>query len=270
MNGAGWVCSACTFHNEAFLRTCSMCGTLQRGQWQFSMISPHGNNTLWAERSSGQERTFPSFSICSIPRLLAGAICGALTGVFAIVGAFTGAVTGALAGRAADSGLLRGAGLGAVAGAVLSVEVFEASRAYWCSDHSGSHSLLSMAEFIEDLLNGRFVQEQFAPAMQTAHRWQVSIAEMTYDELYEMFGPGEGGTKGASETVLANLPYHTVTPETKMDLSGQAICCAICLQELQQGEIARRLPLCHHTFHMTCVDTWLTKHGSCPVCRQYI
>eukprot|EP00249_Psilotum_nudum_P015075 c25153_g2_i1 orf=589-1395(+) len=268
MNGVGWVCSACTFHNETFLRACSMCGTFRLAQWQFSNILRQGNT--WLQGSGGRERTFLSLSICSIPRLLAGVISGVLTVVFAIVGAFAGAVTGALAGRATDSGLVRGAGLGALAGAVLSVEVFEASRTYLCSEHSGSRSSLSMGEFIEDLLNGRFVQEQIAPAMLAAHRWQVNIAEMSYEELYEMFGPGEGGTKGASEAVLANLPYHMIAAETKTDLSGEAICCTICLQELQLGETARSLPLCHHTFHMACVDTWLTKHGSCPVCRQDI
>ncbi|KAF3774178.1 hypothetical protein EJ110_NYTH53737 [Nymphaea thermarum] len=59
-------------------------------------------------------------------------------------GAFTGAITGALAGRASDSGILRGAGLGAVAGAVLSIEVLEASRAYWYSEQSGSRNSSSM------------------------------------------------------------------------------------------------------------------------------
>ena len=63
------------------------------------------------------------------------------------VGAFTGAVTGALAGRATESGLVRGAGLGAVAGAVLSVEVLEASRAYWYSQPLGSHLSSSMVRF---------------------------------------------------------------------------------------------------------------------------
>ncbi|KAH9721951.1 NEP1-interacting protein-like 2 [Citrus sinensis] len=146
----------------------------------------------------------------SIPKFIAGAISGTLTGLFALAGAFTGAITGALAGRASDCGVLRGAGLGAIAGAVLSVELLEASRAYWCLERTGSRGSSSMADFVEDLLRGRFIEEQFTPAILGAYHWQDIIV----------------------------------------------------------GELARSLPHCHHTFHLACVDKWLIRHGSCPVCRR--
>ncbi|XP_058082942.1 NEP1-interacting protein-like 2 [Magnolia sinica] len=200
-----------------------------------------------------------------IPRLIFGALSGALTGLFALAGAFTGAVTGALAGRASDSSVLRGAGLGAVAGAVLFVEVLEASRAYWCTERSGSRNSSSVADFIEELLHGRFVQEQFAPAMFTSYRWQVSTSDISYDEMYDTFG--EVAARGLSGESLKKLPWHVITDEDK-EGCGESICCTICLQDIKMGEMARSLPLCRHTFHLSCLDNWLVRHGSCPVCRR--
>ncbi|XP_024533855.1 NEP1-interacting protein-like 2 isoform X2 [Selaginella moellendorffii] len=257
-----WVCDSCTFHNAAVQRVCAMCAQLRttQGMHYFGDLY-RASTSAAADAASTAASSTPErsngFSVCSVPRLVAGALSGALTGMFAIVGALTGAVTGAVAGRATDSGLIRGAGLGAVAGAVLSVEFLEASRAYWHSERSGSRSRASLAEFVEDVLNGRFMHDQ------------VNIDDMTYDELYDMFGPAEG-TKGASEACLKELPWHTVTTENCVDGFGDFVCCAICLQELQGGEIARCLPHCQHTYHMDCVDKWLARHGSCPVCRQGI
>ncbi|XP_010550471.1 PREDICTED: receptor homology region, transmembrane domain- and RING domain-containing protein 1 [Tarenaya hassleriana] len=43
--------------------------------------------------------------------------------------------------------------------------------------------------------------------------------------------------------------------------------CAICLEDYRLGENLRLLP-CQHSFHLSCVDSWLTKWGtSCPVCK---
>ncbi|CAN8264035.1 unnamed protein product [Cochlearia groenlandica] len=46
--------------------------------------------------------------------------------------------------------------------------------------------------------------------------------------------------------------------------------CAICLEDYQFGETLRLLP-CQHVFHLSCIDSWLTKSGtSCPVCKHDI
>lgn len=27
------------------------------------------------------------------------------------------------------------------------------------------------------------------------------------------------------------------------------------------------MPTCHHNFHLACIDVWLQKHSTCPICR---
>ncbi|GFP93054.1 RING-H2 finger protein atl80 [Phtheirospermum japonicum] len=43
--------------------------------------------------------------------------------------------------------------------------------------------------------------------------------------------------------------------------------CSICLAEYQEKETLRVLPKCGHSFHLCCIDTWLAKQSTCPVCR---
>lgn len=46
--------------------------------------------------------------------------------------------------------------------------------------------------------------------------------------------------------------------------------CSICLSEFQEDETLRLLPKCSHAFHIPCIDTWLTSHTNCPLCRAGI
>ncbi|XP_023764367.1 RING-H2 finger protein ATL66 [Lactuca sativa] len=43
--------------------------------------------------------------------------------------------------------------------------------------------------------------------------------------------------------------------------------CTICLGEYQEKEVLRIMPKCGHSFHLSCIDMWLRKQSTCPVCR---
>uniref|UniRef100_A0A1J3EA37 RING-type E3 ubiquitin transferase n=1 Tax=Noccaea caerulescens TaxID=107243 RepID=A0A1J3EA37_NOCCA len=43
--------------------------------------------------------------------------------------------------------------------------------------------------------------------------------------------------------------------------------CSVCLGEYQAEDKLQQIPVCGHTFHMDCIDLWLTSHTTCPLCR---
>ncbi|KAJ8753787.1 hypothetical protein K2173_000041 [Erythroxylum novogranatense] len=76
--------------------------------------------------------------------------------------------------------------------------------------------------------------------------------------------PEQTAGKGLKKRELRRIPvavYGTGVniPDTE---------CPICLAEFVSGEKVRVLPRCNHGFHVTCIDTWLLSHSSCPNCRH--
>jgi len=43
--------------------------------------------------------------------------------------------------------------------------------------------------------------------------------------------------------------------------------CSVCLADYQPDERLQRIPPCGHTFHINCIDHWLSKNTTCPLCR---
>lgn len=51
---------------------------------------------------------------------------------------------------------------------------------------------------------------------------------------------------------------------------GEDKTCSVCLCEFKEGEEVRALPECLHSFHVPCIDAWLSSHANCPLCRTGI
>jgi E3 ubiquitin-protein ligase EL5 len=91
------------------------------------------------------------------------------------------------------------------------------------------------------------------------------------------FRPGPSGgvvavsgarDKGVDPELLRSLPTKVYRAAAQKGSDAvDRVECAVCLSELQDGEVARFLPPCGHGFHAPCVDKWLASHSTCPLCR---
>jgi hypothetical protein len=203
------------------------------------------------------------------------------------VGTLLGALTGALIGQETESGFIRGAAVGAISGAVFSIEVFESSLLLWQSDESGIGCLLYLIDVIASLLSGRLVRERIGPAMLSAVQSQVQLPFLFFDASFiillnfcinnKQMGAVESQfqdhtdifdtaiSKGLTGDSLNRIPKVRIT-----DTSPEIVSCSVCLQDFQVGETVRSLPHCHHMFHLPCIDKWLRRHASCPLCRRHL
>ncbi|KAJ3680044.1 hypothetical protein LUZ60_016322 [Juncus effusus] len=77
--------------------------------------------------------------------------------------------------------------------------------------------------------------------------------------------PIEHNMTGLEPIIVSAIPtlkYNYEAFNSKDDAQ-----CSICLGEYQEKEMLRIIPACNHSFHLTCIDLWLQKQATCPICR---
>lgn len=73
------------------------------------------------------------------------------------------------------------------------------------------------------------------------------------------------GATSMSVDDVEKLPQFDFIAKEKGESSP--VDCAVCLENFKVGDKCRLLPVCKHSFHAQCVDSWLLKTPICPICR---
>ncbi|KAL3642768.1 hypothetical protein CASFOL_013583 [Castilleja foliolosa] len=72
---------------------------------------------------------------------------------------------------------------------------------------------------------------------------------------------------GIDEETLTGYPKLLYSEAKVSHNYSSSSCCSICLADYKSSDMLRVLPECGHLFHLKCVDPWLRRHPTCPVCR---
>ncbi|KAK8957748.1 putative RING-H2 finger protein ATL71 [Platanthera zijinensis] len=73
---------------------------------------------------------------------------------------------------------------------------------------------------------------------------------------------------GLAQATIDSYPKLTYA-EAKKTTPAADECCSICLSDYRDDDALRQLPECGHLFHLGCIDPWLRRHLTCPVCRSF-
>ncbi|KZV22568.1 RING/U-box superfamily protein isoform 1 [Dorcoceras hygrometricum] len=97
-------------------------------------------------------------------------------------------------------------------------------------------------------------------------RIQLSVSRRSFSRALRSDNSTlEHGLHGLEPMVVSNFPtkkYRDLCFSSKENTQ-----CIVCLSEYLDEDTLCILPLCGHSFHATCIDIWLHRHFTCPVCR---
>lgn len=95
------------------------------------------------------------------------------------------------------------------------------------------------------------------------HRQRGSVVS----HHHELRSSSKEANKHAAEDVCSSGGVKYRKDEAADHEEEYGVECPVCLAGFAEGDYVRRLNDCKHSFHLACIDKWLSSHSNCPVCR---
>lgn len=218
----------------------------------------------------------------------------------ALLGGIIGGARALLRGHSVGTGAVEGAFTGAVGGALYTGLRRELSSPHWNDDNQNDENveghdviqILDSPMSVQEQRGGRrrnngnaysrlwnrnssmseeemfnfLIQHHHARHHMQNNHPNINVDQMSYEELLQMFGDGTEHIRGATQQTIQSLPTHTIE-NVEAEFPKEFRSCCICLEEYKNDDKLRRLP-CFHSFHIQCVDRWLSANASCPICKH--
>ncbi|CAH8261176.1 unnamed protein product [Arabidopsis lyrata] len=195
-------------------------------------------------------------AVVIMSRTIKRALLGSFILILASASVVVAAIVGAIEGHTTDIGFLQGSLLGVVAGVITAVQLF--------GPVLHGDQPLSKVALLRRVVNGKAIMGLVRPFALKAYQWQIITLDTNYMESSNIYDFKQE-KKGLSKSSIENIPmfYNRSDQQTKSS-------CSICLQDWEEGEVGRKLERCGHKFHMNCIDEWLLRQETCPICRDHL
>ena len=125
---------------------------------------------------------------------------------------------------------------------------------------------------ISSLLDNLHILSQMNERMEDDPRLRTILAfatlnpdNMSYEQLLmldELLPRNQGATKEV-------ISHSTSLQQYKKSDDHENDSCIICITDFEENDGIRMLPCCH-IYHFACVDNWLSRKKTCPMCRSSI
>lgn len=71
------------------------------------------------------------------------------------------------------------------------------------------------------------------------------------------------------QDVKVGVNFKNLLKKSSVSINKEQYFCVICQDDIEKNDIIRTVK-CAHSFHLNCIDTWLSENKKCPTCKYEI